>query len=385
MSVVSNEIVVGCRPPEEDSNAAIVVYAAPARRNRDANPYNYLLSEALSAEGCKVHELNRKNGIFGRPDVIHIHWPQTQSKGPIGQASKRSAEYIFRLALQRTRGTAVIWTAHNMHAHDQNNPALERLLMWCVTRLVSGVVYLNASSRSKAQATYPALRRKPHVIIPHGAYGALFDSGKDRLGARTQLGIPAKEKVISFVGDILPYKGLDKLLRAVADLEPSEASLLVAGAFKADDSYVRDIREAISRLQTSGHRVVLIERRLTNSEMVDAIKASDIVALPYRRIDNSGLAILAIEQGARLLTTDHELFRELRDELGHDRIVVAVENFSANAIRAALSKTGSEAEQGVDAFIRARSWSLIAAETVAFYRRCGAEPSKSRVTRWHGG
>ena len=362
----------------------MIVYAAPARRNRDSNPYNYLLSEALSVEGCEVHELNRENGIFVHADVIHLHWPQNQSRGRFRIALKKSVESVIRLVIQRTRGAAIVWTVHNIHAHDQNNPVLERVLMWCITRIVSGVVYLSASSRSAAEATYPALLRKPYAIIPHGTYGDFFRSCNDRSITRDHLGLPATEKVISFVGDIAPYKGLDNLLEAAMDLKPKEAVLLVAGAFKADDGYIRKIRAMISRLRTSGHSVVFIERRLSNSEMVDALNASDVLALPYRRVNNSGLAILAAEHGTRLLTTDHDVFRDLRDELGEGHVIVAGQDLNVNVLRTALSQDGGSVGQSMDTFLRVRSWPSIAAQTVAFYRRCGASSRQSRVTQWHG-
>ena len=358
----------------------IVVYAGPAWRNRQANPYNYLLSEALSAEGCEVHDLNRKNGIFGRPDVVHIHWPQNECKGPPLRAIRRSTELVLQLALQRVRGAATIWTAHNVYGHDQDHPLLERIVMWCVTRMISGVVYLSTSSQALAEARYPKLRRKPHAVIPHGLYGASFSSDKDRAAARAHFGIPLQENVISFIGDIAPYKGLDELLKAAADLKPSELFLLVAGSFKADENYSRQILAQISQLQSAGHRIAFIEQRLTNSEMVDAIKASDIVALPYKRIANSGLAMLALEHAARLLVTDHPVFRELRDEIGSARIMITGEHFSASAVRAALADYGVSPQQGMETFRRARSWPRIAASTVQFYRRCGArfiQPTRS--------
>lgn len=366
-------------------DSPIVVYAAPARRNRHANPYNYLLSEALSAQGCDVCELDRRNGLFGHPDVVHIHWPQTRAKGPILKALQISGELALRLAIQRARGAAIIWTAHNIHAHDQNNPALERALMGCVTRLISGAVYLSATSRDMAEARYPALRRKPHAIIPHGIYGAVFDSEKDRSAARAHFSIPPSERVVSFLGDILPYKGLDVLTKAVMKLKPSELFLLVAGTFPADDSYAQEIRAGISKLQVLGHKVRFTERRLSNSEMVDAIRASDVVALPYKAAANSGLAILAIEHGARLLTTDHAVFRELRDEVGSDRITIAGPDFDADAVRTALQGKKGGAQDRIDTFLQARSWTSIAAQTVAFYRRCGAKPKATTTVEWRPG
>lgn len=355
------------------------VFGLPARRNRAANPYNYLLSEALTAEGCDVTELTRRNGVFGAADVVHLHWPQGYAKGPLPQALSKSFEIVLRVAVQRLRGAAVIWTAHNVHAHDQNRPGLERALMGVLTRLLSGIVYLGESSRASVEAAYPALRAKPWAVIPHGLYGDLYSSDRTPAQAREAFGLGAGEKVVSFIGDIRPYKGLDLLIEAFGALEPGSVTLFVAGMLPADDEgQAAMVREGLARLAASGRRVVTIDRRLDTGEMVDAIRASDLIAFPYRHVANSGLAMLVLEHGGRLLSSDRPLFRELQAEAGAAEVVIAEKGFTAAAIKDALRLKPEDAA-GADAFRRARAWPMLGAQTVEFYRRCGARPHNQRT------
>src|SRR5262245_5960872 len=59
----------------------IRVLPSPARRNRAQNPYNFLLSQALSDHACEVVEADRRNSLLGRADIFHVHWPQGEAQG----------------------------------------------------------------------------------------------------------------------------------------------------------------------------------------------------------------------------------------------------------------------------------------------------------------
>lgn len=342
------------------------VLASPARRNRDQNPFNFLLSEALSAEGCEVVELDRRNSLLGRFDIVHIHWPQREARGRLPRALGRSGLLLVRLTVQRLRGARIVWTVHNVHAHDQENTSIERALMRWVTKLVGGVIFLSASSREAAYAEMPELASKPFAVIPHGLYGQR--SERSRGDARAWLGLPPESRVLGFLGDIRPYKGLDVLLDAFAETPPGEVTLFVAGVFP-DKSYGVAMEARVAELAAQGHAIVFRRERLDDAALVDAIRACDAVALPYRAIWNSGLATLVLENGGRVLASDAPVFRELQDELGPDRVRIAKGGPTAATLIAATEGAPEEGSKRLAEFCEVRSWSRIGADTVGFYRR----------------
>ncbi len=202
------------------------VLASPARRNKDRNPFNFLLSEALSAEGCEVEDFADQNDMFARTDVLHIHWPQEAARGRRRTALKKTANLLLPLVVHRLRGTRIVWTVHNVRGHDQNNEGLEKVLMRIVARLVHGVVFLTESSRDPAYAEIPALASKPFAVIPHGLYGSRSKRTRDQ--ARALFGLPRSGPTIGFLGDIKRYKGLDLLLDAFTQTPPGEVTLFIA-------------------------------------------------------------------------------------------------------------------------------------------------------------
>lgn len=345
------------------------VLAYPARRNRDRNPFNYLLSEALVAEGCEVVELDRRNSLFGRWDVFHLHWPQQAAQGNLVRALGNSFVLVARLVLQRVRSARIVWTVHNVRGHDQDNPALERALMRAVTRLIHGAIFLTASSRAPAIEAFPALAPKPYAVVPHGLYGER--SERTRGEARATFGLSPAGPVIGFLGDIRRYKGLDRLLSAFAETRPAQLTLFVGGAFD-DERYGTGVRARLAELHARDHSIVFHERRLDGRALADAIRACDVVALPYRAIWNSGLALLVLENGGRILASDAPVFRELRDELGSERVRIAAGELTGEDLVAAVCGETREACEEPAAFLAARAWPRIGADTVAFYRRLGA-------------
>lgn len=354
------------------------VLASPARRNRDRNPFNYLLSEALTAEGCEVFDLDGRNWLYSRADVLHLHWPQEAASGSPRSALRKMARLIARIVVQKLRGARVVWTVHNVRSHDGDNPAMERWLMGRVASLVDGLIFLTQSSRDAACEEMPALAAKRYAVIPHGLYGTVSDTPRET--ARADLGLPPDRPVVGFLGDIRRYKGLDLLLDAFEQMEPREATLLVAGAF-ASGSYGAEVRARIASLVEKGHAVRFIEERLDTPRLLDAVRACDVVALPYRAIWNSGFAILVLENGVPILTTDAPMFRELERELGPEWVRIAHGALTGETITHALAVGAAEDPASMGAFRAARSWSQIGAETVALYRRLGAkgEPCKAAV------
>ena len=211
---------------------------------------------------------------------------------------------------------------------------------------------------------------KPYAIIPHGLYQEISEKTRD--DARALYGLPAEGPVVGFFGDILPYKGLERLLAALQGTPPAAVNLFIVGALEGDHNYRSLIRAHIATLQAYGHIVVFVEDRLGDRDFVDAIRACDLAALPYRHAWNSGLAILALENNCRILTSDAPVFRELQDELGIHYVVVAEGDLTGEALLDAAMLKPTEIPERWAAFSAARSWTKIASDTVEFYRRLGA-------------
>ena len=101
-----------------------------------------------------------------------------------------------------------------------------------------------------------------------------------------------------FFGIVRPYKGLDVLLRAMAEA-PETVTLTVAGEFWGGTG---DTEKLIAELGI-GDRVRLRPGYVPASEIPALFAAADVLVLPYREATASQNALLAFAHGVPVITT----------------------------------------------------------------------------------
>ena len=111
------------------------------------------------------------------------------------------------------------------------------------------------------------------------------------------------EKYILFFGYIQPYKGLSILVEAMEMMQnfPSNWNIVIAGNGK-DDS--------LSRI-ANNNRFILLNRFLSNSELVELLSKSTAVVCPHISMSQSGIPQTAFAFGVPVITSDLEGFKEV--------------------------------------------------------------------------
>lgn len=153
---------------------------------------------------------------------------------------------------------------------------------------------------------------KKIAIIPHGNY-LPFVKRRETLLSRQHLSLPVDKKLILFFGQIKKVKGLDILLNAmeiVSKLEP-DAVLLIAGKVWKDS--FQHYEELIKSKNISN--VVIPHIRYINDEDVDFYYSSaDVVVLPYKKIYQSGVLLMAMSYGCITVSSRLPAMVEVVDE-----------------------------------------------------------------------
>ena len=139
-------------------------------------------------------------------------------------------------------------------------------------------------------------KNKPAEKVIHPLYdnfGEIIPKAAARviLNERFSFNISATEKVILFFGFIRKYKGLDILLRAMAEPGIREAGirLLVAGEYYDDEKMYLDLIEKLK----IADRLILKTDFIPDSEVQYYLCAADAVIQPYRHATQSGVTPLA--------------------------------------------------------------------------------------------
>ncbi len=146
------------------------------------------------------------------------------------------------------------------------------------------------------------------------------------------LHISAGEKIILFFGFIRKYKGLDLLLRAMAEpvIKNSGIRLLIAGEFYEDSNFYKQLIDELK----IGDQLILKTDFIPDGEVQYYLCASDAVIQPYRHATQSGVTPLAYHFEKPMIVTNVGSFAEhvLHEQTG---LVAAPE---PAALAAAISR-----------------------------------------------
>jgi glycosyltransferase involved in cell wall biosynthesis len=208
------------------------------------------------------------------------------------------------------------------------------------------------------------------AVIPHGEYGFFGppESRPDRRSARQRLGLGEDDEVALFFGYVREYKGLDVLLDAwplVAEARPS-ARLVIAGEAGRLD---RRQRIDLERRATELGAVNRFEY-IPFEEVGGYFAAADLVALPYRRISQSGIVYLALALGVPVVATTVGGLPELLDDEVSALLVAPDDSDAlAGAIVRLLAEPGlrSRLAEGGRLIAEDHSWPRIAETTAAAF------------------
>lgn len=279
-----------------------------------------------------------------RPDVVHVQWLPLEG---VDRAAWR--------ALRRTLRVPLVFTAHNAVPRDASPKTLRRAA--ATAGLFDRVI---AHTRYGADGLVRVLGLDPArvVEIPHGVLAGYRDL------APVRPPLPDDVPVVAFLGLVRPYKGLGDLLDAWPSVRARlPGALLYVGGRPMGDPAVEQIPS------TAG--VVADLRYLSSGEFAGALRRADVVCLPYRAIDQSGVLFAALALRRPLVVTDVGGFAETVGARGLGLVVppgdpaalaqAIVRLLDDRALRAQVGEAQLEAAEGI------YSWTSIAERTERVY------------------
>jgi glycosyltransferase involved in cell wall biosynthesis len=283
--------------------------------------------------------LRYRRGLAREADLLHWQWLAVE---PLD---------VWLLPPVRPQ----LLTAHNVVAHERR-PGQAAVRRRLVRKMDALVVHSRHGADEAVRLGVQAAR--VHVI-PHGAFDYLTrQDGElplpDELAA-------VEGPVVLFFGLIREYKGADVLLRAFAQIEGAE--LWVVGMPRTDMAPLRAL---------AGERVRFVSRFVSDLELPAYFRRADVVVLPYRDADQSGVLYTALAFGKPLIASAVGGFSELAEEHGAARLVPpGDERALVGALRELLADDAARAELSAAASRAAAgpySWDAAARQTLALYR-----------------
>jgi glycosyltransferase involved in cell wall biosynthesis len=198
-----------------------------------------------------------------------------------------------------------ILTVHNILPHDNHSLYLKRLY-YIIYRIPHLLMVHTPKMKSELIQTFGI---DPHkiTIIEHGINDIAFQDNTTRSDIRIDLGLNDTDFVLLFFGRISPYKGLDLLLDAFANINNPEIKLLIAGS-PSSAEYGKAISDCINN-NKNATKIVTKLGWIKDHDIPTYFKAADLLVMPYRHIDQSGVLFLSFRYGLPVLSTNVGSFK----------------------------------------------------------------------------
>ncbi|MFF8189257.1 glycosyltransferase [Microbacterium sp. NPDC016588] len=331
----------------------IRVLMRPSRGTNRRAPI-YALVDSLP-DDVEVVKFSWKRALVGSWDILHLHWPESLLRAS-GRAKKWAKYALFLGLLARVAvSKPAVWTVHNESPHERG-ARVEAFLLGLWGRVTRRNIYLYPS-------VTPTDERS--VFIPFGDYSHLADE------LLTTHSREREARRILLFGLLRPYKGIEQLVEAYATLVAREpaTSLAIMGR-PIDEGYGREVENQVRGVPHLDFRGELIEYE----ELVGEITRSSFVVLPYRRMYNSGAALLALSCGTPILVPTSQTMEDLRAESGEEWVMTYDGDLTADILDAALARFSTTAsERESRSALPLRSWSEVGEQYAELYRSLVAE------------
>jgi glycosyltransferase involved in cell wall biosynthesis len=198
-------------------------------------------------------------------------------------------------------------------------------------------------------------------VIPHGAFDYLTRL-PDARPLPADLAAAEGPVVLCF-GLIRPYKGIDVLLEAFREVRGAELWIVGRAMIDLDPLY-----ELAQRCRAT---VRIVPRFITDPEIPALFERAELVVLPYREADQSGVLYTALAFGKPIVATAVGGFGEVAAH-GALRLVPPGDPSALAAVLTELLDSEAERKRlGAAAAAAAAgpySWDRVAGSTVALYR-----------------
>jgi glycosyltransferase involved in cell wall biosynthesis len=279
----------------------------------DAFPHTTLFN--LRGDNLSPQSLFTKAWSIGKY-YIRLLWYTASTQSKIFHIQWENSISLFDRTIlilyYKLFGKKLVHTAHNIDkdARDGRAAFHRRISLKIMYHLVDCVIVHTQKMREELCLVFHISPEKV-VVIPHGINNRLVRRGITQKEARGKLGIERAAHVILFFGQIDEYKGVETLIDAVSLLvqENPAVVLMIAGKPKRQLDYAVKLKSYAANILPEKN-VVFRLQYIPVDEVESYCAAADCLALPYKRIYQSGVIFLAYRFGLPIIATDIGSFRE---------------------------------------------------------------------------
>lgn len=202
----------------------------------------------------------------------------------------------LRLAARR-----FVLTVHNLLPHDAHD-GFNRLVYRLIYRLPHLLVVHTSRMSDGLQREF-GVPPDRIVVMEHGIDRVAPPSAGQRKWLRHQCGLDDSRPIVLFFGHVVRYKGLDVLVRAFERLPVDNGPVLVIAGLCRDAMLRQELQGQLAPL-VSARRAFWFDGFVPEEHVPHYFHGADLLAMPYRHIDQSGVLFMAMATGLPVVAAD---------------------------------------------------------------------------------
>jgi glycosyltransferase involved in cell wall biosynthesis len=235
--------------------------------------------------------------LIQKPDIFHLQWFPFISLGTTGAFIDISFIRLIKFLSPKTK---YVFTIHNICPHGMRendrinyNPVFSKVLFL----FDHFVVHTENTKKEVCQVL--GIKEEKVSVVYHGVFvpeGVSF----------SPVHLVQENLRVIMYGNQNWYKGTDvfvESLNYLSDSVKKRIKVVICGAISP--TYLTECKSYESDV-----RIEWIPRFVSDETLYDCIKKSDIIVLPYRRISQSGVLLLALSTRRFIITSDLDNFKE---------------------------------------------------------------------------
>jgi glycosyltransferase involved in cell wall biosynthesis len=213
----------------------------------------------------------------------------------------------------------LIYIVHNLYPHNTNNNKIKRRYKQLYRTTNNIAVHTN-----KTKKTISEISKNPNILrIEHGYFFKEF----------RQKAFKKMSNKCLMIGYISKYKGIEDALKVVKRLKETGVIISLHIIGLGTPEYLNVLAELIDDLKIT-NQVFILSKEVSTTFLIQQIKESRMLWLPYKMISQSGVAYTSTGLGKPFVGYDVGNFRDSFGDKGIAKIVKKdnIEDFSEAVI-----------------------------------------------------
>lgn len=237
---------------------------------------NFLYSTYLASKRARIHHVNWA--------IVHLF-----------EFSPITTIFLFIIKLFRLKTICVV---HDIDSFEKEDVKWSKFLIF--RYLSNRLIVHNEFSRESLFQELNFDVGKKMAVIPHGNFVGLSENKDPKSTLKEAIENFSHGEFILFFGQIKKVKGLDVLLNALRQTDP-QIKLVIAGKTWKDES---DKYHQIIKQNGIEQRIMFINRYIEDEERDYLFKTARFIVLPYKKIYQSGVMLMALSKQLAVLASD---------------------------------------------------------------------------------